>query len=235
MRTNTKTKLFTAMTREELLALVNKEADTTKFKSLSQKTINEELDDALEDIGDDDTANSKVITRLANRLKRMDGNLHKNVSDEIKKSKEESERKRQEEENRKHEKEGGGGGNPDDKYDKLLAKLEAIEKANAERDKKAAKEAALESIKTGIKSKFDEAKLELNDFFLDTALSKLEIPDGELDISDMVKKAEAIYTADYKRANGGSAIPRKGSNNPKPPTSISENEWDDIKDIRDKK
>lgn len=223
------------MTREELLKLVNEKEDTSKFTSLSQRTINDELDDVLDEMGDDAEANDRIVTKLANRLKRMDGNLHKNVSDEIKKSKEESERKRQEEENRKREKEGGGGGNPDDKYDKLLAKLEAIEKANAERDKKAAKEAALESIKTGMKSKFDEAKLELNDFFLDTALSKLKIPDGELDISDMVKKAEAIYTADYKRANGGSAIPRKGSNNPKPPTGISENEWDDIKDIRDKK
>lgn len=217
------------------MKLVNEKEDTSKFTSLSQRTINDELDDMLDEMGDDAEANDRIVTKLANRLKRMDGNLHKNVSDEIKKSKEESERKRQEEENRKREKEGGGGGNPDDKYDKLLAKLEAIEKANAERDKKAAKEAALESIKTGMKSKFDEAKLELNDFFLDTALSKLEIPDGELDISDMVKKAEAIYTADYKRANGGSAIPRKGSNNPKPPTNISENEWDDIKDIRDKK
>lgn len=223
------------MTREELLKLVNEKEDTSKFTSLSQRTINDELDDMLDEMGDNAEANDRIVTKLANRLKRMDGNLHKNVSDEIKKSKEESERKRQEEENRKREKEGGGGGTPDDKYDKLLAKLEAIEKANAERDKKAAKEAALESIKTGMKSKFDEAKLELNDFFLDTALSKLEIPDGKLDISDMVKKAEAIYTADYKRANGGSAIPRKGSNNPKPPTSISENEWDDIKDIRDKK
>ena len=217
------------------MKLVNEKEDTSKFTSLSQRTINDELDDMLDEMGDDAEANDRIVTKLANRLKRMDGNLHKNVSDEIKKSKEESERKRHEEENRKREKEGGGDDNPDDKYDKLLAKLEAIEKANAERDKKAAKEAALESIKTGMKSKFDEAKLELNDFFLDTALSKLEIPDGELDISDMVKKAEAIYTADYKRANGGSAIPRKGSNNPKPPTSISENEWDDIKDIRDKK
>ena len=72
------------MTREELLALVNKEVDTTKFKSLSQKTINEELDDVLEDFGDDEASNAKLVTKLANRLKRMDGNLHKNVSDEIK-------------------------------------------------------------------------------------------------------------------------------------------------------
>ena len=51
------------MTREELLALVNKEVDTTKFKSLSQKTINEELDDVLEDFGDDEAANAKLVTK----------------------------------------------------------------------------------------------------------------------------------------------------------------------------
>ena len=71
------------MTREELLELTNKEVDTTKFKSLSQKTINEELDDVLEDFGDDEEANSKLVTKLANRLKRMDGHLHINVSDAI--------------------------------------------------------------------------------------------------------------------------------------------------------
>ena len=82
------------MTREELLNLVNKEVDTTKFTSLSQKTINEELDDVLEDFGDDEEANSKIVTKLANRLKRMDGNLHKNVSDEMKKNRAEAERRR---------------------------------------------------------------------------------------------------------------------------------------------
>ena len=86
------------MTREELLNLVNKEADTTKFTSLSQKTINEELDDVLEDFGDDEEANSKIVTKLANRLKRMDGNLHKNVSDEMKKNRAEAERKKKKEE-----------------------------------------------------------------------------------------------------------------------------------------
>jgi hypothetical protein len=220
------------MTREELLKLVNEKEDTSKFTSLSQRTINDELDDMLDEMGDDAEANDRIVTKLANRLKRMNGNLHKNVSDEIKKSKEESERKRQEEENRKREKEGGGGGNPDDKYDKVLAKLEAMEKANAEREKRAAKNAVLDSVRSGLKDKFSKAKLEMNDFFLDTALSKLDIPDEDADILDLVSKAENIYTADYKRANGGAAIPHKGSENPKPPTTISDNEWDDIKDTR---
>ena len=219
------------MTREELLALVNKEEDTTKFKSLSQKTINEELDDVLEDFGDDEAANAKLVTKLANRLKRMDGNLHKNVSDEIKKSKEEVEHKKKEEEKERKRSEADKGDDPDDKYSKLLEKLEALEKANAERDKKAARKATIESVKAGLKDKFDKANLELNDFFLDTALSKLEISD-DADVAELVSTAENIYTADYKRANGGNAVPRKGSSaSSGEEKKLDEHEWDDIKDI----
>ena len=219
------------MTREELLALVNKEVDTTKFKELSQKTIDEELDDVLEDFGDDEEANSKLVTKLANRLKRINGNLHKNISDEVKKSKEEAERKKKEEEEERKRKEAKKGDDPDDKYSKLLEKLEALEKANVERDKKAARKATIESVKAGLKDKFDKANLELNDFFLDTALSKLEISD-DADVSELVSTAENIYTADYKRANGGNAVPRKGSSAPSgEENKLDEHEWDDIKDI----
>lgn len=198
------------MTREELLELTNKEVDTTKFKSLSQKTINEELDDVLEDFGDDEEVNSKLVTKLANRLKRMDGNLHKNVSDEIKKSKEDAERKKKEEEEERKRKEAVKEDNPDDKYSKLLEKLEALENANAERDKKAARKATIESVKAGLKDKFDKANLEMKNYFLNAAISKLEIPDEDADIDDLVSKAEKIYTAEYKEATGENGIPAKG-------------------------
>ena len=198
------------MTREELLELTNKEVDTTKFKSLSQKTINEELDDVLEDFGDDEEVNSKLVTKLANRLKRMDGNLHKNVSDEIKKSKEDAERKKKEEEEERKRKEAVKDDNPDDKYSKLLEKLEALERANAERDKKAARKATIESVKAGLKDKFDKANLEMKNYFLNAAIAKLEIPDEDADIDDLVSKAEKIYTAEYKEATGENGIPAKG-------------------------
>lgn len=202
------------MKREELLALVNGKVDTTKFKSLSQKTINEELDDVLEDLGDDEAANDRIVTKLANRLKRMDGNVHKSVSDEMKKNKEaEEERKRQEEEERQRAEREKDKNKPseDSKYNELLAEIKALKEANAERDKKAARSEAIESIKSGLKDKFDKAGLEMNDFFLNTALSKLEIPDKDIDVSELVSKAESIYTADYKSANGGSAVPKKHS------------------------
>ena len=219
------------MTREELLALVNKEVDTTKFKELSQKTIDEELDDVLEDFGDDEEANSKLVTKLANRLKRINGNLHKNISDEVKKSKEEAERKKKEEEEERKRKEAAKNGDPDDKYNELLKEIKALKEANAERDKKAARKATIESVKAGLKDKFDKANLEMNDFFLDTALSKLEISD-DADVAELVSTAENIYTADYKRANGGNAVPRKGSSAPSgEENNLDEHEWDDIKDI----
>lgn len=199
------------MTREELLALVNKEADTTKFKSLSQKTINEELDDVLEDFGDDEAVNAKLVTKLANRLKRMDGNLHKNVSDEIKKSKEEAERKKREEEEERKRKEAAKNGDPDDKYNELLKEIKALKEANAERDKKAARKATIESVKAGLKDKFDKANLEMKNYFLNAAIAKLEIPDEDANIDDLVSKAEKIYTAEYKEATGENGIPAKGS------------------------
>lgn len=211
------------MTREELLALVNKEVDTTKFKELSQKTINEELDDVLEDFGDDEEANSKLVTKLANRLKRINGNLHKNISDEVKKSKEEAERKKKEEERKR--KEADKDDDPDDKYNELLKEIKALKEANAERDKKAARKATIESVKAGLKDKFDKANLEMKNYFLNAAIAKLEIPDEDADIDDLVSKAEKIYTAEYKEATGENGIPAKGSRTSSGGTSTDDDKF----------
>lgn len=221
------------MTIEELLELVNKKEDTSKFTTLSKKSIDEELNDVLGEMGDDDDENDRIVTKLANRLKRMDKNLHKNIADELKKSREEAERKKKEEEERNGKK--GGEDTPDDKYDKLLAKLEALEKANEERDKKASRAATIEAVRKGLKDKFDKAKLELNDFFLDTAISKLEIPDKDADVTDLVSKAEGIYTTDFKRATGNTAIPRMGSGSSSGGgRTIPDDEWDDIIEPKEK-
>lgn len=204
------------MTIEELLELVNKKEDTSKFTSLSKKSIDDELNDVLGEMDDDDDENDRIVTKLANRLKRMDKNLHKNIADELKKSREEAERKKKEEEERKRKRnrakendDDDDDGGDDDRIAKLLAKVEALEKASAERDKEAARKATLESVKAGLKEKFDKAGLELNGFFLKTSLSKLEIPDKDADIDDLVSEAEKIYTADFKEATGEKGIPSK--------------------------
>ena len=220
------------MTKEELLELVNKKADTSKFKSLSKRSIDEELVDALEEIGDDESANDKVVTKLANRLKRMDGNLHANVSAEVRKAKEEAERKAREEKEGKEIKdgEGGEGGNQSEEFKALLARIEKMEQDAKEREAKAAKKAVLASVKEGLKSKFGDAKIEMNDFFADIALGKLEIGDDP-DVTDLVTKAESIYTADMKKAGlNPSAKPRETNDGGGGSDHIDEHLWDDIAD-----
>ena len=225
------------MTREELLEKVNVKVDTTKFKSLSKKTINEEIDDVLEDIGEDELLNDKLVTKLANRLKRMDGNLHKNVSDEMKKNKEaEEERRKQEEEEAKRNKEEEGvDSDPqsDDLVKKLTERLDAMERANKERDIKAARDATLEAVKKGLKDKFEKAGLELNGFFTKTALSKLDLQGENVDISELVAQAEKLYNTDVKEAGYVPStkphIGGGGGNNPD-----DDKLWDDIAALRKK-
>ena len=218
------------MTKEELLELVNKKEDTSKFKSLSQRTIDEELVEALEEIGDDESANDKVVTKLANRLKRMNGNLHSNVAAEVKKAKEEAERKKKEEEEKRKAEENGGGENQSEEYKALLARVEKMEQDAKEREAKAAKNAVLASVKEGLKSKFGDAKIEINDFFADIALGKLEIGDDP-DVTELVTKAESIYTADMKKAGlDPSAKPRETNGGGGGSDHVDEHLWDDIAD-----
>lgn len=225
------------MTREELLEKVNGKVDTTKFKSLSKKTINEEIDDVLEDIGDDESLNDKLVTKLANRLKRMDGNLHKNVSDEMKKNKEAEEERRKQEEEGSKRKEEEETGEPDSKSDELVKKLterlDAMERANKERDIKAARDATMEAVKKGLKDKFEKAGLELNGFFAKTALSKLDLQGENVDISELVAQAEKLYNTDVKEAGYvPSTKPHSGGgggNNPD-----DDKLWDDIAALRKK-
>lgn len=222
------------MTREELFGKVNEKVDTTKFKSLSKKTINEEIDDVLEDMGDDESMNDKLITKLANRLKRMDGNLHKNVSDEMKKNKEAEETRKKEEEEakrKKEEEEGNADSKSDELIKKLTERLDAMEKANKERDNRAAREATLDAVKKGLKDKFEKAGLELNGFFAKTALSKLDLQDENVDVSELIAKAEKLYNTDVKEAGYvPSTKPHSGGGGGN--NQDDDKIWDDIANLR---
>lgn len=220
------------MTREELLEMVNGKVDTTKFKSLSKKTIEEELDDALEDIGEDEAVNEKTVARLAARLKRMDGNLHKNVSDEMKKNRETEEmRKRQEAEKKKKEDEETNEDKTiESKFADLLKEFEALKTERKAAEARQAKEALLESVKKGLKDKFDKAGLELNGFFAKSALSRLELPDGEANVNNLIAEAERLYNSDVKEAGWvPESKPRTGGN--KGQGVEDEHEFDDIKTL----
>jgi len=198
------------MEREELLQQVNEsiEADGKQLSAtLSEESINGELDDALEDITDDEENNKKVVARLAKRLLRMDGNLHSNVSKEVNiyKKKHPAQKPPKDDDN------GGKGGKNDEGDDdmpawakKLTERLDKMDERSKAREAAAAKDAIVTDVKKGFKTKFKEAGLEINDYIFRQTLRDLDIPENEdgqkVNIGELVKTLERDYLKNLKDA-----------------------------------
>ena len=194
------------MEREELLQQVNEslEVDGKKLSStLSEETINGELDDALEDIGDDAEANKKIVQKLAKRLLRMDGNLHSNVSKEVTAYKNAHPKPAPKPAPKPKDGGNGEGEDGDDAYTQLLKRVEAMEEAQKTKVAQEAKDATLSDVRKGLEAKFKGADIEVNQYFLKQTLRDLVIPeseDGKVDMDDLVKQAERSYFKNLKEA-----------------------------------
>ena len=202
------------MDREELRELVTKNLGSTQLK-LSERTINEELDDVLGDFGNDEEANAKLVERVANRLKRMDGNLHADVSKEVKEYKENAEKKLKEGNeggSKKNESNDGSESEVVKELKNLRAELDEERNARKKEQAERAKHATRESVRNGLKEKFEKAGLKLNSFFAKSALGKLDIPDEDVDITSLIEKAEKLYNADIKEAGVEIGKPHAGGN-----------------------
>ena len=194
------------MEREELLQQVNEslENDGKQLSStLSEETINGEIDEALEDISDDEEANKKVIGRLAKRLLRMDGNLHSNVSREVTAYKNAHPKPAPNPAPKPKDGEKGGA-EDNDAYTKLLKRVEAMEEAQKQRVTQAAKDATVADVKKGLLAKFKDANIEVNQYILKETLRDLEIPETEdgkkADVDGLVKATETAYYKNLKEA-----------------------------------
>ena len=111
----------------------------------------------------------------------------------------------------KNKKDGDGGKpNEDDRIAALEKKIADMEAAQAAAKKQSEIESVRNSVKNGLIRKFDEAGLKVNKFFLDTAMSKMEIPEENADVESLVKKVEAQYQADVKAAGIEYARPNAG-------------------------
>ena len=202
------------MEREELKELVNKSLGSTQLK-LSERTINEELDDVLGDFGDNEEANAKLVERVANRLKRMDGNLHADVSKEVKEYKENAEKKQKEGNeggSKKNENNEGSESEIMKELKNLRVELDEERNARKQEQTERAKHATMDSVRKGLREKFENAGLKINDFFAKSALSKLEIPSENVDLKSLVEKVERLYNADIKEAGIEIGKPHAGGN-----------------------
>lgn len=194
------------MEREELLQQVQEsiEADGKQLSpSLSEASINGELDDALEELGDDEESNKKVIGRLARRLLRMDGNIHANVSREVKEYKKKAGAPTDGQGEKKEEPKDGSDDTPS--WAKaLLARVDAIEATRKQQVAAEAKDAALNAVKKGLRAKFKEASIEVNEYIYKQTLRDLDIPDADdgeqVDTEALVKKMERAYYRNLKEA-----------------------------------
>lgn len=218
------------MEREELKELVNKSLGSTQLK-LSERTINEELDDVLGDFGDNEEANAKLVERVANRLKRMDGNLHADVSKEVKEYKENAGKKLKEGNeggSKKNESNEGSESEIRKELKNLRAELDEERNARKQEQTERAKHATMDSVRKGLREKFENAGLKINDFFAKSALSKLEIPNENVDIKSLVEKAEKLYNADIKEAGIEIGKPHAGGNGS---GKEEKEDWSDVSNI----
>ena len=195
------------MEREELLQQVTEsiEADGKQLSpSLSEESINGELDDVLDDIGEDEEANKKIIAKLAKRLLRMDGNIHSNVSREVKEYKKKASASAAAEQQTTGDGDASKGDDTPSWAKALLARVDAIEENRKKEAEAGAKDAAVNAVKKGLRAKFKEADIEVNEWIYKQTLRDLEIPDAEdgvsIDTDALVRKMERAYYRNLKEA-----------------------------------
>ena len=192
------------MEREELLQQVNEsiEADGKQLSpSLSEESINGELDDALEDITEDEENNKKVVSRLAKRLLRMDGNIHSNVSKQVSDYKKTHQKSTQKTKNVEGESDDDSNKS---EMQKILERLDRMEQAQKQKTEQDAKDAIISDVKKGFKAKFKEANIEVNDYIFRQTMRDLEIPEteegGKVNVGELVKTVEKEYMKNLKEA-----------------------------------
>ena len=197
------------MEREELLQQVTEsiEADGKQLSpSISEESINGEIDDALEELTDDDEHNKKVVARLAKRLLRIDGNIHSNVSREVKAYKS-AHPKSSDDTPKDGEKKEEPATDMPDWAKALVSRIDQMEETRKTRDEQDAKDAISANVKKGLRAKFKDAGLEVNDYILKQTLRDLEIPEVEegekVDEDELISKMERAYFKNLKAAGLG--------------------------------
>lgn len=111
---------------------------------------------------------------------------------------------------------------------KLQEQFESDRKERQQEKAEREKKNLLDSVKKGLEKRFEDGGLKLNGFFAKSALSKLDIPDKDADVSKLVDDAERLYNADLKEAGVESDAPRTISNGGSRSNQDDEHVFDDI-------
>lgn len=196
------------MEREELRTRINEVLGSTKL-TLSERTINDFLDDALAGITDDNAVTEEFVTRKANMLKSIDGNLHSDVSEQVKKYKEGL---------TKQEPDPKPDPTPDpepkpldngmsDEIEALKKRLKSFEDERKKAIEEKKREAELKELKEAFEAHFEEAGVSVNGYVLKQTLR--DFKRGK-DMAEDVKALESKYYDGLKEAGFDYGSPMSG-------------------------
>ena len=138
------------MDRESLRPLVEAQMGESRLTVLSEETINAELDDALIGITDDAQVDDVFAKRIAERLKRINGNVTKEAGTQINAYKKAHPKPSVNDEGAKKTTPEGGEGS-DAALEELQAQVKALQNSLKE---KAAQEAA-SAVMAEVRNKFN--------------------------------------------------------------------------------
>lgn len=197
------------MELEELKSKFEEKLGSTKLQ-LSEKTLSEVLQDALAEIGDDDTRLTEdFLARKVNLAKKIDGQINFDVSKRI---------KDWEKQNPKPTPPPKKNAQEDEEPAYFKAYREKMEERftsfeNERKNEKLAlqKESAMKQIKSELEAKFKDAGIEKNAYILKQTLRDVDIPDKDIDISAIVKNVEKEYYKNLKEAGFGDSTPHIGN------------------------
>lgn len=193
------------MEREELESKISEKLGSTQL-SLTKETLDMFYEDTLKDITDDSKVDDEFVERKVKYLKTLDGQLHSDVSRQVKIYKEDWEKK-----NKKTAPNDGddhssrkNNDNDNDEIRKLREELEDIKKLNAKEKESRQKASILNEVEKGLKSKLSKAGIEVNGYFLKQVKKELDITideDGNTpDVDELVSRAEKDYFKSLKEA-----------------------------------
>lgn len=191
------------MEREELRTKIDAALGSTKL-TLSERTINDFLDDALVGITDDADVTEDFVTRKANVLKSMDGNLHSDVSEEVQRYKDSLQKPPKDKD--KHDdddsddddsRKGKGDDGSAAEIEDLKNRLKAIEDERQKAAEEKQREADRKELHDAFKTHFDKAGVKVNDYILKQTIRDF---DGEGSVEEKVKALESKYYENLKEA-----------------------------------
>lgn len=200
------------MELEKIVSTVLEKAGKTDVSPATVKTLI-----SLKPVPEGEEPDDKYFNEIASAVKSVQGNvnsvftskLNEQVETKIKEYKEKHPEHKEDDHKKDHVED-------DDKNMPQWAKemKKAFDEEREERQKEKAERAKknlLDSVSQGLKDKFAKADMEVNSFFLGTALQELKIPEKDADVNALVDEAERIYTKNRKAAGMDTDAPHNGN------------------------